>query len=45
MTRLAATRHCEEQSDVAIQSCFAQRSGLLRYARNDEAVEMLGVEI
>src|SRR6266404_5682363 len=28
-------RHCEERSDEAIQSFFAQRDGLLRCARND----------
>ena len=28
-------RHCEERSDAAIQSA-ARRTGLLRYARNDE---------
>ncbi len=30
-------RHCEERSDAAIQ-CGTRRSGLLRYARNDDQV-------
>ena len=29
-------RHCEERSDEAIQSLVAQKTGLLRFARNDE---------
>ena len=29
-------RHCEERSDKAIQSLVAQKTGLLRFARNDE---------
>ena len=29
-------RHCEERSDEAIQSFVAQKTGLLRFARNDE---------
>src|SRR5712672_2223237 len=32
---LRGARHCEERSDEAIQSFFAQRDGLLRCARND----------
>src|SRR5437879_4053739 len=28
-------RHCEEQSDAAIQSFLLWRQGLLRFARND----------
>jgi hypothetical protein len=28
-------RHCEEQSNEAIHFSFAQRHGLLRFARND----------
>src|SRR5258708_5516484 len=28
-------RHCEEQSDEAIQLSLSRRDGLLRYARND----------
>jgi hypothetical protein len=30
------SRHCEERSDEAIQGGSATRSGLLRYARNDD---------
>jgi hypothetical protein len=30
------SRHCEERSDEAIHSFFAQRDGLLRCARNDD---------
>src|SRR6266403_2444030 len=33
--RTTLHRHCEERSDEAIQSFFAQRDGLLRCARND----------
>ncbi len=34
-------RHCEERSDAAIHVRFANRSGLLRYARNDEGVNVI----
>jgi len=30
------SRHCEEQSDEAIQFLWKQETGLLRFARNDE---------
>src|SRR5436190_7899032 len=33
--RMLERRHCEARSDEAIQSFFAQRNGLLRFARND----------
>jgi hypothetical protein len=33
---LFISRHCEEQSDEAIQ-LFRRQTGLLRYARNDGA--------
>jgi hypothetical protein len=29
-------RHCEERSDAAIPLCVGGRTGLLRFARNDE---------
>ena len=32
-------RHCEERSDEAIQSLVAQKTGLLRFARNDKGAE------
>jgi uncharacterized protein YdiU (UPF0061 family) len=35
-------RHCEERSDEAIQPQATAASGLLRSARNGEAVELLG---
>ncbi|MGZ8329201.1 MAG: hypothetical protein ACXWUV_17020, partial [Allosphingosinicella sp.] len=31
-----ASRHCEERSDEAIQFRLRGRSGLLRFARNDD---------
>jgi hypothetical protein len=40
---LISNRHCEEQSDEAIQLSFLWSDGLLRFARNDGGV--LAVEI
>jgi hypothetical protein len=33
----AEARHCEERRDEAIQTASSEDSGLLRFARNDEA--------
>ncbi len=37
-------RHCEERSDEAIQGVASNRSGLLRYARNDEVPSLRSLE-